>query len=461
MRLVLLSGGSGKRLWPLSNDARSKQFLKVLVNNKGQYESMIQRVWRQIEDAGLADHAMIATSSAQREIVLNQIQGHVNMVVEPERRDTFAAIVLSALYMRSEHRMDMNEVMTVMPVDPYVNAAFFDRIKDMETALQDTSADLALIGVRPTYPAEIYGYIVPHLSEGQQYMRVNYFKEKPNETLATKLLQENALWNCGVFSFRLGFILSMLEKKGLPTDYHAFHAIYKQLTTNSFDYEVVEHTRKIIVLPFDGFWKDLGTWDTLTDEIENSVVGKGVIKDPHKFSNNHIVNELDIPVALIGLSDVIVAASPDGILVSSKEASSQVKAIVHEFESQPMYVERRWGWYRIIDFMQAENGLEVVTRRIQIDAGKNLSYHVHSQRKEQWTIIRGEALVMIGDQLKSIKACDTIQIEAGIGHAMKAITELELIEVQLGHDITDQDITRLYLDWKDILTLGTNSYCDN
>jgi len=253
----------------------------------------------------------------------------------------------------------------------------------------------------------------------------------------------------------------MLEKKGLPTDYHAFHAIYKQLTTNSFDYEVVEHTRKIIVLPFDGFWKDLGTWDTLTDEIENSVVGKGVIKDPHKFSNNHIVNELDIPVALIGLSDVIVAASPDGILVSSKEASSQVKAIVHEFESQPMYVERRWGWYRIIDFMQAENGLEVVTRRIQIDAGKNLSYHVHSQRKEQWTIIRGEALVMIGDQLKSIKACDTIQIEAGIGHAMKAITELELIEVQLGHDITDQDITRLYLDWKDILTLGTNSYCDN
>ncbi|OPA80206.1 mannose-1-phosphate guanylyltransferase [Paenibacillus selenitireducens] len=456
MRLVLLSGGSGKRLWPLSNDARSKQFLKVLVNDKGQYESMIQRVWRQLQDAGLADHTLIATSSAQREIVFNQIEGHVNVVVEPDRRDTFAAIVLSALYMRAEQGMDANEVITVMPVDPFVEASFFDRIQDMESALNDASADLALIGVRPSYPAEIYGYIVPHQSDGKRYKRVNYFKEKPDEALATKLLQEHALWNCGVFSFRLSFILSILEKKGLPTDYHAFLAGYKQLNSNSFDYEVVEHTRRIIVLPFEGFWKDLGTWDTLTDEIENPVVGKGIIKnkDPHTCANNHIVNELDIPVAVIGLSDVIVAASPDGILVSTKEASPQVKGIVHEFESKPMYVERRWGWYRIIDFYQSEDGLEVNTRRIQIKAGKNLSYHTHHHRKELWTILRGEAQVMIGDQLLSVKACDTIQIDAGIGHAMKAITDLEFIEVQMGHDITEQDITRIFLEWKDILELG-------
>lgn len=455
MRLVLLSGGSGKRLWPLSNDARSKQFLKVLMNDKGQYESMIQRVWRQLQEAGLADCAWIATNSAQREIVLNQIEGRVNMVVEPERRDTFAAIALTALYIRSELHVDMDEIITVMPVDPYVDAAFFDRIKDMESALSDASADLALIGVEPSYPAEIYGYIVPHHSKDKHYMRVNYFKEKPDETLAKKLLQENALWNCGVFSFRLSFILSILDKKGLPTNYHEFLAGYTKLNSNSFDYEVVEHTRRIIVLPFEGSWKDLGTWDTLTNEIGNSVVGKGIIKDPAKFLNNHIVNELDIPIAVIGLSDVIVAASPDGILVSTKEASPQVKGIVNEFASQPMYVERRWGWYRIIDYYQSEDGMQVNTRRIQINSGKNLSYHTHHHRKELWAIVRGEAQVMIGNQLICMKAYDTLQIDAGVGHAMKAVTDIEFIEVQIGHDITEQDINRKYLEWKDILELAS------
>ena len=147
MRLILLSGGSGKRLWPLSNDARSKQFFKVLENDNGDRESMVQRVWGQLKTVGLAHSAVVATSRSQVDMIQSQLGESVKIVVEPERRDTYPAIALSAAYLYSVEHVSVNEVVAVLPVDAFVDVGFFQRIKELEDALIATEADLALVGV--------------------------------------------------------------------------------------------------------------------------------------------------------------------------------------------------------------------------------------------------------------------------------------------------------------------------
>ncbi|MET3937909.1 mannose-1-phosphate guanylyltransferase [Paenibacillus sp. PvP094] len=161
MRIVLLSGGSGKRLWPLSNDTRSKQFLKVLEGPQGQSESMVQRVWRQLQQTGLSELATIATSKPQVEILRSQLGEEVDLVVEPERRDTFPAIALTAVYLYSVQGVGLNETVAILPVDPYVEESFFYKVTELEQVLEISGAELALIGVQPTHPSEKYGYIVP------------------------------------------------------------------------------------------------------------------------------------------------------------------------------------------------------------------------------------------------------------------------------------------------------------
>ncbi|CAH0118510.1 Mannose-1-phosphate guanylyltransferase RfbM [Paenibacillus sp. CECT 9249] len=433
LRLILLSGGSGKRLWPLSNDSRSKQFLKVLLNEHGHYESMIQRVWRQIGRSGLEEASVIATSQSQQDIVLGQLNGRAKIIVEPQRKDTFPAIALSALYLYSQEKLHPDEVIAVMPVDPYVELHFFDLIKRTERALKHSGADLALIGVKPTYPAEIYGYIMPRYEDMNEYLKVSYFKEKPGARTAEQLIQGRALWNCGVFSFRLRFLLSILERKGLPVEYERFRQAYPGLPANSFDYEVVEHTDKMIVLPYDGYWKDLGTWETLTNEMANTVVGKGIIKDSGNFPNNHIVNELDIPIAVIGLSDTIVAASPDGILVSSKSASAQIKELAFFVDNRPMYEEKRWGFSKIIDYKKYDNGKEVSIERVQICAGNRIEYPV-SQTRKVWTVISGEGEANVAGHRRTVLPGKTLQIERGSAHSILAATDLDMIVVQLNID---------------------------
>ncbi len=149
MKLILLSGGSGKRLWPLSNDSRSKQFLKVLKNNNDEMQSMVQRVWGQLKNLGIENDAVIATSKSQVDMINNQLGNDVPIIIEPERRDTFPAIALAASYLYSKEHVDLNEVVGVLPVDPYVENSFFERLLDLEKALSSSNADLGLMGVTP------------------------------------------------------------------------------------------------------------------------------------------------------------------------------------------------------------------------------------------------------------------------------------------------------------------------
>ncbi|MED3481920.1 sugar phosphate nucleotidyltransferase [Bacillus toyonensis] len=449
MKLILLSGGSGKRLWPLSNDSRSKQFLKVLKNENDEMQSMVQRVWGQLTSLGIENDAVIATSKSQVDMINSQLGNDVPIIIEPERRDTFPAIALAASYLYSKEHVDLDEVVGVLPVDPYVENSFFERLLDLEKALNSSNADLGLMGVTPTYPSEKYGYIVPDIEEGtQELIQVSHFKEKPDTTEAEELLKQNALWNSGVFAFKLDKIISLLDQKGLPVQYDVLVQQYASLPKISFDYEVVEKTENIVALPYNGSWKDLGTWNTLTEEMGMNILGKGNMGI--ECQQNHIINELDIPVSVLGLSNIIVAASPDGILVSEKDASPRVKELVGDWDQRPMYEERRWGWYRVLDHTKYDDGNEVLTKRIGITASKNLSYQYHHNRSEVWTIVKGEGIFVLDNEIRVVRPGDVLEIQPGQKHAIKAVTDLEFIEVQSGSELVEEDIVRIYMQWKEI-----------
>jgi mannose-1-phosphate guanylyltransferase len=452
MRLILLSGGSGKRLWPLSNDSRSKQFLKVLRNERQQLESMLQRVWRQLQTSGFGESIYIATGKAQSEIIQSQLDAPVRLIVEPERRDTFPAIALACSYLHAVVRADANETVCVLPVDSYTENRFYARLKELEQMNREADCDILLVGVKPDHPSEKYGYIVPgegeHMSPGGEWRRVRSFVEKPRKQLAQTLLEQGALWNCGVFAFRLGYLLSELRLRDIPVQYEQLCAAYPTLPKTSFDYEIVERAGRLAVFPYDGGWKDLGSWETLTEELEANVLGKGTISDG--CSNTHIINELDIPVKIMDVPGIVVAASADGILVTDKAASAKIKELADDTDRRMMYEERRWGWYRVLDYARDRAGNERLTKKIIIHAGRNPSYQLHRKRKEVWTVLSGQGIFALGDRLIGVGAGDVLQIPAGAGHSIKATTELEMIEVQLGGTLTEEDTARLFLSWDDI-----------
>ncbi|MFC4810041.1 sugar phosphate nucleotidyltransferase [Paenibacillus sp. GCM10023250] len=453
MKIVLLSGGSGKRLWPLSNDSRSKQFLKILKNGDGKLESMIQRVWGQLEKVGLQRDAYVATSKPQVEMIYSQLGNDINLIVEPERRDTFPAIALAATYLYAIEGVSLNETIVVMPVDPYVEDSFFESLKRLEHVLDHSDADLALMGVKPTYPSEKYGYIMPNGEIGaeQPFVDVLSFREKPRKEDAEEMIRQHALWNCGVFAFKLDFLITILIANELPIQYEEMLKRYGSMPKISFDYEVVERANRVAAIQYDGPWKDLGTWNTLTEEIETSLIGKGIITEGS--INTHVINELDLPITLMGLSDVIVAASPDGILVADKAASPQIKEVMKHSDQRPMYEERRWGRYRVLDYIRYPDGREVLTKRIFISAGKNLSYQYHSLRDEVWTVVSGSGDMILNEKRFSVKEGDVISIPKENKHSLRAESDIEIIEVQTGSQLIEEDIVRLELDWSDIVQL--------
>ncbi|WP_027091958.1 sugar phosphate nucleotidyltransferase [Cohnella thermotolerans] len=450
MKLVLLSGGSGKRLWPLSNDSRSKQFLRVLEGQDGAAESMVERVWRQLGSAGLRESAYVATNRAQREMIASQLGPDVPVIVEPERRDTFPAMALAASYLYSEENVSLDTVVAVMPVDPYVDDAFFGHVRKLENVLRETGANLALIGVVPSLPSEKYGYIVPSGSAASsaEALRVGHFREKPSREAAEALMAEGALWNCGVFAFRLGYLIGLLSDKGYPIRYGKLLESYAELPKISFDYEVVERETKTVVLPYDGYWKDLGTWNTLTEEIGSPIIGRGLVAEDAE--NTHLINELDIPVAVLGARDLVVAASPDGILVTTKDASPRIKDVLGGDNPRPMFEERRWGQYKVVDYVKYPEGYEVLTKRIHIRSGCNVSYQLHRKRNEVWTIVSGIADIVLNERPYHVKPGDVVRVPEGTRHSIKGVTDVELIEVQTGQELIEEDIVRLCMEWDEI-----------
>ncbi|WP_256757226.1 sugar phosphate nucleotidyltransferase [Cohnella sp. WQ 127256] len=452
MRIILLSGGSGKRLWPLSNDYRSKQFIKVMNNDKSEevnQTSMIQRVWAHLNEIDLANSAVITASRVQQEIIQSQLGDDVPLVLEPVKRDTFPAICLAASYLKSKMKVHDDEVIVVMPVDVDADEQFFETIKQLAVEFEKSTANIGLIGLKPTYPSEKFGYILtePSSNSHSTLLAIDRFVEKPSAADASNLIDSGALWNCGVFSFRLGYILQILETGSWPTHYEELLAQFHLMPAISFDYQVVEKEENIVVKPYQGRWNDLGTWNDWTDIMQNRLNGRGILSEDSE--NTHVINELQIPVVVMGISNAVIVASPDGVLVADKEKSPKLKDLVESISARPMYEETLYGWYRVIDVDNNPNNNQVVTKRVHIWPGKNISYQIHEHRDEIWTLISGIAEVVINEKRFQVGAGDVIHIESGTKHAIKAIDGVDLIEVQIGKSVSEDDITRYQYDWEE------------
>ncbi len=442
MRMILLSGGSGKRLWPLSNESRPKQFLTILRHDE-RPESMLQRIWRQLSEANLAGEAYFSTSGTQAELIRGQIGADAVVIEEPTRRDTFPAISLAAAYLHDRAGASRDEIVGVMPVDGYAGDEFFEHLRRLPSILEQSGSDIALMGAAPTEPSDKYGYIVPSSSSSanQPYLRVSSFVEKPDLIRSEALIREGALWNCGVFAFRLGFLLDMLEQKGLSSDYASLSTNYAELPKTSFDIAVVEQTRRLSVLPYHGEWRDLGTWDSLVREMSSELSGPGYISEASHDS--HIINELEIPVSIWNVPDIIVVAGPDGVLVTDRQSSTGIKDMVAEIEIGPRFEERFWGKQTVLSQQQAASGLQTVTKRVVISAGRFISYHEHQFRKEVWTITSGVGSVCIDGIMQMVNPGEVIVVEPGTKHYIGAVEgDLEFIESQMGHIVSETDIIR-------------------
>ena len=430
LHIVLLSGGSGKRLWPLSNDIRSKQFIPLFPQVDGEYISMAQRVFRQIRKVNQRADVTVATSKSQVSTLKNQLGDHVDISVEPCRRDTFPAIVLVSAYLHDIKGVGLDEAVAVCPVDPYVSTDYYKAVEHLTELAAKGTADLMLMGIEPTYPSEKYGYIMP--TSKDEISKVASFKEKPTEVKAAEYIEKGALWNSGVFAYRLGYVLEkaheLLDFKG----YEDLYANYSNLTKISFDYAVVEKEQSIAVLRYAGEWKDLGTWNTLTEIMHTPSIGDVTMDD--NCVDTHVVNEMDVPILVMGAKKLVVAASPEGILVADKEASSHIKPYVENLTQPVRFAEKSWGSFQIIDVEDSS-----LTIKVTLNAGHGMNYHSHTHRSEIWNIVSGEGKVLLDDKEQTVKPGDIIELPVGCKHKIMEQTRMTIIEVQMGEAISKQD----------------------
>lgn len=437
MNIILLSGGSGQRLWPLSNGVRSKQFIKIFKDEAGNYESMIQRVYSQIKRVDPDASITIATSKTQVSAIHNQLGDAVGVCVEPCRRDTFPAIALATAWLTEVKGIDPTEPVVVCPVDPYVDDNYFEMLKKLSDQAKKSASNLVLMGIEPTYPSEKYGYIIPESADAISL--VSMFKEKPNAQTAQSYIDHGALWNGGVFAYKLGYVLNRAHELIDFSDYQDLYSKYESLTKISFDYAVVEKESKIEVMRFNGQWKDLGTWNTLTEAMKDNMIGQAMMND--KCNNVHIINELDVPILAMGLHDVVISASSDGILVSDKEQSSYIKPFVDTIDQRIMFAEKSWGSFRVIDVEK-----ESMTIKITLNAGHSMNYHSHNHRDEVWVVISGSGRTIVDGMEQRVHPGDVITMQAGCRHTIIADTDLKLIEVQLGKEISVNDKQKFQLN---------------
>lgn len=438
MYIVLLSGGSGKRLWPLSNDLCSKQYIKLMnydMEEDAEKCSMLQRVFGQLKTAGLSENTIVCASSAQVELIESQLDGAAEVAVEPMRRDTFPAVMLSCAYLLSQKGAKQDDVVAFLPVDPYTTAEFFDRVKRLGAYIASSEQTIGLLGGVPTYPSTKYGYIVPGRAEGE-LLEVEGFREKPDERTAEELVAEGALWNCGVFCFKLSMASQWAKKYEASMDYEQMAADYEKLPKKSFDYEVLEHWQNIAAIRYADIWKDLGTWNTLTEEMQENSIGD--VTWDKTCENSHAINVLGIPMVVMGAKNMVIAASHDGILVADKHQSSYIKDCLEHIPETSRYEERRWGTIKTID-TDEDDGITSVTRRIKVVAGKEMPVHKHLRHTETITVLSGMGKLTLEGTEVDLLAGSTVSIAAGKAHAIRAIgADLRLIEVSLGDSSGDE-----------------------
>ncbi|SET89148.1 sugar phosphate nucleotidyltransferase [Paenibacillus sp. NFR01] len=428
MHTILLCGGSGQRLWPLSGRIRSKMYLELLPAPGGGKESMIGRVSRQLEQTGLGETALFVTHRDQLALTRRYTRDRYPVIGEPEKRGTFTAAALGALYLYSSGKAKPEDILCVAPADMFADDGFFRLFHQFTDILSSSQADLALLGTRPAYPSDQYGYIVPGKGGPEAYAPVVAFEEKPDIARAQQLLKDQALWNCGVFAFPLSMMLAKLEQMGLPLEPAPLIDQYPGLPVRSFDKEVAERCHRAVVLPHEGEWRDLGSWSTLSSELSEPVTGAGGIWGASRDS--HIVNQLDIPLHVIGVPGIIAVGSPEGILVADKGEANAIKDIQQAGSDMTRYGESDWGSYTVID--RTVSGTQVVvTMKLSLLPGQRFTESPSLPARKSWIILSGQGEYLREGTAEAARTGDIFTMARGELHGLKAYTALSLLEIRI------------------------------
>ncbi len=448
MKVIILAGGSGTRLWPLSRTNFPKQFLK-LKNNHSLFQLTVKRSLQLTSISQI----YVVTNAAYKFLVLGQVEElgykleEKNVLIEPRGKNTLPAIFYGVKEIQRHHGDDQ---VAVFPSDHLIE----DEMKFIETVQNGrvlVAEYLLTFGVKPSRPHTGYGYIKPGAPLGSGY-RVAEFKEKPDEETARNYLEKGYLWNSGMFMFHTG-IFTEEVKVLCPEVVRAFgfqdlNEIYEKVPAVSIDYGIMEKSSRVAVIPLKAKWSDLGSFDAFFDEFPrdergNVLFNGGILLGA---AGNLLYTERGKLAALIGVQDLIVVDEKDALLICPKDQAQRVKEVVDILNETGdvradfhLTVYRPWGVSTTL-----EEGSCYKIKRIRILPGKKISYQLHRHRSEHWIVVRGTAKVTVEGVEKLMHSGESIFVPGGKKHRLEnpGVTVLEVIEVQLGEYLGEDDIIR-------------------
>ena len=458
---VVMCGGAGTRLWPVSRESMPKQFVP-LVDERSTFQQVLGR----IADAELFERPIIITNSDFRFIVAEQLREcdiEADIVLEPMRRDSAMAVAVAAALARER---DPEAAVLILAADHVVRNVEAFKSACREAAIAAADGLIVTFGINPTFPATHYGYIRPGSKvNGGAALAVEAFVEKPDAETAGGYVAENYLWNSGNFAFRADIMLEEIARyepdiaaaaklavEGIVRDLDFLRLPaepFGQAPKKSIDYAVMERTERAAVVPVDLGWSDVGSWSAVWDVMShdadgNASTGSVVFHD----SRNSLVRSDDaILTAVVGLEDIIVVATPDAVLVTSRDKAEQVKGLVEQLKAQNrreadqhLRIYRPWGYYQGIDL-----GSRYQVKRIVVKPNAKLSLQKHFHRAEHWVVVRGTAEIAVGTEVRTVHENESAYIPIGSVHrlANPGKIPLELIEVQVGSYLGEDDIVRL------------------
>jgi mannose-1-phosphate guanylyltransferase len=461
---IIISGGSGTRLWPLSRKLQPKQFIS-LGNDTTLFQDTILRLPKEAEDPIIIcneDHRFLAAEQLRE---INKLS--TGIILEPIGKNTAPAIALAALKLYSSSE---DPILLVLPADHMIEDthSFHEAIKIAETlAIQNK---LVTFGILPNKAETGYGYIEAEMNLNSKFYNIKSFKEKPSQTKANKYFKSGKyLWNSGMFMFKSSIYLQELEKfapeilaccknslKDERQDHDFIRLINKEFLKCpelSIDYAVMEHTKSSVVVPLDANWNDVGSWESLMSsklkDTEGNVVEGDVILDNVENTFAYSSNRL---VSAVGVSGLIIVDTSDALLVTSKEYSQNIKNIVAKLKDQnrPEAVNHRkvfrpWGYY---DSLDVGDGFQA--KRICVKPGEKISLQKHKYRSEHWVVVSGTAKITCGDKIYNLEKNQSTYIPKGEVHRLEneGVVDLEIIEVQTGDYLGEDDIIRLEDDYQ-------------
>ena len=461
---LVMCGGAGTRLWPSSREGRPKQFLPLLGSRSTFQDTMLR-----VSDAVIFARPIVITNTQYRFIVQDQLAEigiDADVLLEPIRRDSGPAIAAGAAF---GVKRDGNPVMMALAADHIVrdNAAFVAACSEAGAAAE--GGRIVTFGVTPDRPATDYGYIRPGESIGGSVFAVERFVEKPDAETAGRYIAEGYLWNSGNFVFRAGDLLgeyAAFEPDTVDATTDAIDAAgsdlgFVTIDANHFarakpisiDYAVMEKTKRAAVIPVSYGWSDVGSWHAVwelsqKDAAGNASQGNAVFVD----TRNSFASSEKPLVALFGVQDLVVVASEDAVLIADRKHTAEMKRLVGALKDvaptvtvDHIRVHRPWGNYQSLD-----NGPRYQVKRIVVKKGGRLSLQYHHHRAEHWIVVRGTARVTIGDEVKILHENQSIYIPMGTSHRLEnpGMIDLELIEVQTGSYLGEDDIVRIEDDYR-------------